>query len=70
MLTVLLFHQIARAEPMRYLRFEKDKTVAYGILEGDRVRQLDGDLFGKWNKTDVTPALLRMACSSPPATHV
>jgi 2-keto-4-pentenoate hydratase/2-oxohepta-3-ene-1,7-dioic acid hydratase in catechol pathway len=40
------------AEPARYLRFQKGDTVAYGVLEGDQVRQLDGDLFGEWSKTD------------------
>jgi 2-keto-4-pentenoate hydratase/2-oxohepta-3-ene-1,7-dioic acid hydratase in catechol pathway len=47
----------AAAEPVKYLRFQTDTTVAYGILEGDRVRELSGDLFGKWSKTDVTHAL-------------
>jgi len=45
------------AEPMRYLRFQKGETVAYGLMEGERVRQLTGDLFGKWSKTETTHAL-------------
>jgi 2-keto-4-pentenoate hydratase/2-oxohepta-3-ene-1,7-dioic acid hydratase in catechol pathway len=40
------------AEPVRYLRFQKGDTVAYGRLEEDKVRQLDGDLFGKWSETE------------------
>jgi 2-keto-4-pentenoate hydratase/2-oxohepta-3-ene-1,7-dioic acid hydratase in catechol pathway len=48
---------IFAAEPVRYLRFQKGDTVAYGVLEGERVRQLDGDLFGKWAKTETTHAL-------------
>jgi len=47
----------AKAEPIRYLRFSKGDTVSYGLLEGQRVRQLSGDLFGKWAKTDITHAL-------------
>jgi len=39
------------AEPVRYCRFQKGDTVAYGVMEGDNVRQLDGDLFGKRAKT-------------------
>jgi 2-keto-4-pentenoate hydratase/2-oxohepta-3-ene-1,7-dioic acid hydratase in catechol pathway len=31
--------------------------VAYGILEGDRVHQLAGDLFGSWTRTDTSHAL-------------
>lgn len=42
---------------VRYLRFQKGDTVAYGRLEGDKVHQLDGDLFGKWEETDKTHAL-------------
>jgi len=35
----------AAAEPVRYLRFEQGGRTAYGVLDGDRVRELDGDLF-------------------------
>ena len=28
-----------------YCRFQSGTTTAYGIVEGDKVRQLDGDLF-------------------------
>ncbi len=41
----------------RYARFRVGQTVAYGIVEGDRVRKLSGDLFGSWSKTDTTYAL-------------
>ncbi len=37
---------------MRFIRFKMGDTVAYGMVEGDRVRQLGGDLFGTWYKTD------------------
>jgi len=37
----------------RYVRFEHDGRVAYGIYQDDQtVRQIDGDLFGKWERTD------------------
>ena len=36
----------------RYARFQVGDTVAYGIVEGDHVRQIDGDLFDKWQATD------------------
>lgn len=38
----------------KYVRFQAGKTVAYGIVEGDRVRELSGDLFGSFTKTDKT----------------
>jgi len=45
------------AEPAKYVRFQTGETVAYGMLEGDRVWQLAGDLFGSWTKTETTHAL-------------
>jgi len=41
------------AEPTRFLRFQKGERVAYGVLEGDQIRQLAGDLFGRWSKTEI-----------------
>ena len=46
-----------KATVTKYLRFQAGNTVSYGLLEGDRVRQLDGDLFGDWKKTNKTHAL-------------
>jgi 2-keto-4-pentenoate hydratase/2-oxohepta-3-ene-1,7-dioic acid hydratase in catechol pathway len=45
------------AKVVKYARFQAGDTVAYGIVEGDTVRELDGDLFGKWKKTDRTHKL-------------
>lgn len=41
----------------RYVRFQAGDRVAYGLVEGDRVRELSGDLFGHWKKTAVTHSL-------------
>ena len=41
----------------KYVRFQVGQSIAYGIVEGDRVRKLSGDLFGSWAKTDTTYAL-------------
>jgi 2-keto-4-pentenoate hydratase/2-oxohepta-3-ene-1,7-dioic acid hydratase in catechol pathway len=46
-----------KPQPVKYLRFQAGDAVAYGIVEGDRVRQLDGDLFGAYKKTETTHAL-------------
>ncbi len=32
----------------RFARFEVGGTAYYGIVEGDQVRQIEGDLFGEW----------------------
>lgn len=52
-------------EPTRYLRFEKGTAVAYGILEGDRVRQIEGDLFDEWAPTETTYALSEIKLLPP-----
>ncbi len=45
----------APAQPAaRYVRFQHLDTVAYGLVEGDRVWQLKGDLFNGAQKTDAT----------------
>lgn len=41
----------------KYARFQAGDTVAYGIVEGKRIRQISGNLFGKWTKTDKTFSL-------------
>jgi 2-keto-4-pentenoate hydratase/2-oxohepta-3-ene-1,7-dioic acid hydratase in catechol pathway len=38
----------------RYARFEVGGVQSYGIVEGDNVRQIDGDLFGEWKQTGKT----------------
>ncbi len=42
------------AKVTRYARFQVGQVTAYGIVEGDVIRQLDGDLFGEWKATDRT----------------
>jgi 2-keto-4-pentenoate hydratase/2-oxohepta-3-ene-1,7-dioic acid hydratase in catechol pathway len=41
----------------KYVRFRKGSTTAYGILEGETIRELDGDLFGNHKQTGTTHAL-------------
>ena len=48
-----------------YLRFRVGETTAYGVLEGDRVRQLAGDLFGTFSRTDRTYALTEITLLPP-----
>jgi 2-keto-4-pentenoate hydratase/2-oxohepta-3-ene-1,7-dioic acid hydratase in catechol pathway len=42
------FGQAAGGKVTRFARFQVGDTVAYGVIEGDLVRQIDGDLFGDW----------------------
>lgn len=53
------------AAAAKYPRFQTGDTVAYGLLEGDRVRQLSGDLFGAWTKTDKTFRLADVKLLAP-----
>lgn len=46
----------AAEDPVRYCRFRAGDKVAYGVVEGDRVRELDGE-FAAWTKTETTHPL-------------
>lgn len=63
----LLAHaaEAEKAAGKKYLRFQAGETVAYGLLEGDRVRQLDGDLFGAFKTTEKTHALKDVKILTP-----
>jgi 2-keto-4-pentenoate hydratase/2-oxohepta-3-ene-1,7-dioic acid hydratase in catechol pathway len=47
----------AEKKPTKYVRFQVGDTVSYGVVEGDRVRQLSGDVFQQPTATDKTYAL-------------
>jgi 2-keto-4-pentenoate hydratase/2-oxohepta-3-ene-1,7-dioic acid hydratase in catechol pathway len=51
---LLLLASVVHAadKPAKYARFRAGNVVAYGIVEGEEVRQIDGDLFGQWKATD------------------
>jgi len=76
MLNPLLFAvglaAVVPAEPgeavTKYVRFQSGDIIAYGLLEGDRVRQLSGETFGKWEKTDKTHALADVKLLVPAPT--
>jgi 2-keto-4-pentenoate hydratase/2-oxohepta-3-ene-1,7-dioic acid hydratase in catechol pathway len=54
---------------VKYARFEAGGAVSYGIVEGDRVRAISGDLFGAWQKTEKTYAISEVKLLTPvPAT--
>ena len=44
----------AEKKVTQYARFQAGDTVAHGIVEGDRIRQIAGDLFGSWKPTEKT----------------
>ncbi len=57
----------AQGRVTRYARFQAGDTIGYGIVEGDRVRLIDGDLFGDWKSTDRTFPLTSVKLLVPSA---
>jgi 2-keto-4-pentenoate hydratase/2-oxohepta-3-ene-1,7-dioic acid hydratase in catechol pathway len=45
-------------DAVRYVRYRHDGKVSWGIVEGESVRRLEGNLLTKWHKTD---DMLRLA---------
>lgn len=43
--------------PATYVRFQAKETVAYGLVAGGRIRQIEGDLFGPRKPTPKTYSL-------------
>ncbi|MBX3420030.1 MAG: fumarylacetoacetate hydrolase family protein [Pirellulaceae bacterium] len=50
-------HLTVAAQPTQYARFQHGNLVAYGLVVGDQVQQIDGDLFGDFRLTDQRFAL-------------
>ena len=46
-----------KPKSQKYLRYQVGETISYGLIEGDRVRQLKGDLFARPQPTETTHAL-------------
>ncbi len=57
LLTVATAKRTQADDGQKYVRFEKDGAISYGLVEGDKVRRLKGDLFGTWSKTNDLIAL-------------
>jgi 2-keto-4-pentenoate hydratase/2-oxohepta-3-ene-1,7-dioic acid hydratase in catechol pathway len=57
--------QAQQKKVVKYARFEADGAVSYGIVEGDRVRAISGDLFGQWKPTDKTYELAKVKILAP-----
>ncbi len=65
---LLLMHAqstAAEKKVTRYVRFRAGDTVAYGIVEGDQVRQLAGNSFGDWQLTDTMHKLAEVKLLVP-----
>src|SRR6187397_3020007 len=52
-------------QPVKYVRYSLAGRVAYGLLEGDRVRELNGDLFANPRPTGATVRLSDVKLLAP-----
>ncbi len=55
----------SEAKITKWARFRAGTAVAYGLVEGDRVRQVTGDPFGAWKPTRKTFALAEVKLLVP-----
>jgi 2-keto-4-pentenoate hydratase/2-oxohepta-3-ene-1,7-dioic acid hydratase in catechol pathway len=53
------------AQAVKYVRYSHAGRVAYGLLEGDRVRELSGDLFSSPRPTGTTARLADVKLLAP-----
>lgn len=61
---------LSAAEPMKFVRYSTAKkgekpAPQYGIVEGESVRKISGNIFGKWEKTDEVVALSEIKILTP-----
>jgi len=49
----------------RLARFQVGSTIAYGVVEGDRIESIDSDPFGPWQKTGQAYALSEVQMLAP-----
>jgi len=55
----------AEQKVAKFARVEVNRRPAYGIVEGDRVRLVEGDLFRSWKPTEKTLALAEVKLLPP-----
>lgn len=63
--TVLAFGLSSAAQVTKYVRYAHRGETAYGLLEGERIRELDGAPFAGGKPTDETVALSDVALLAP-----
>jgi 2-keto-4-pentenoate hydratase/2-oxohepta-3-ene-1,7-dioic acid hydratase in catechol pathway len=57
MAAAALLHAKGKDKVTKYIRYRHNTTTAYGILDGETVRELRGDLFGDHKETGTTHRL-------------
>src|SRR5918994_286662 len=64
-LALLLLSSSAEAQVTKYVRYESAGQVAYGLLEGETIRELSGDLFAAPKPTGRTVKLSEAKLLAP-----
>ncbi|GAQ25416.1 fumarylacetoacetate hydrolase family protein [Tepidanaerobacter syntrophicus] len=49
----------------KYVRFDDGKGPKYGLLEGEKIAELEGSIFGKWSKTSKVYDLNKVKLLAP-----
>lgn len=57
MICCLVTPALSEDEPAAFLRFQQGDSTSYGLLEGDRVIELQGNIFEHWSRTDTVHEL-------------
>lgn len=60
------------AGPSLFARYESGGAARYGLVEGDRIRAIEGDIFGQWSAASSTRPLqsVRLLAPTAPRTVV
>lgn len=64
-LTALASATAAEQKVTKFVRFQIDKTIAYGVVEGEVIHEISGNLFGDWKRTDKTHPLASVKLLPP-----
>ncbi len=65
--SISAFAQSATDDATTYIRYEHNGAVAYGVLEGETIHELRGDIFQSAERTGVTVSLGSVAVLTPTA---
>ena len=57
MLAALPLAHAAEQKVTKFARFQLDKSAAYGVVEGEVIHEIAGNLFGDWKRTGKTHPL-------------
>lgn len=50
---------------VKFARFRVDDRIAFGVVEGDNIREITGSIFGDWQKTEKIHALSDVVLVTP-----